>query len=146
MMRVGIGLLVIVLCVSMFGVCVSIAAERDDTTVWGFVKSIFVPSPDYFQTKMAVINEKLKTKLGGVAYLYLMIEHFLTTLDSVPSADLAFTIPAGFWGSGSPGFSYRFDAPATRPYIRVVRDVSTASYILMIAVWLYHKVRTFFEG
>lgn len=113
-------------------------------SLWDWIKSVFVPSPDYFSNKMAVLNDKLNTKLGGVAYLFLMLRYFFKTLDTVPDAGLMLNIPSGFYFEGYSGLSLDLLTTA-RPFIRVFRGVSTGAICIFTAIAIYHKLRTMFE-
>lgn len=129
--------------------CAAFAAAGSDGgggfNLWGFIKSIFVPGKDYFQNKMAVLNDKINRKLGGVAYLYLMINYFFKTLDSVPGASIKFSLPNGYFYQGYTGMSVDLLSYAGT-YVKVLKDVLTASYCLFIAIVCYHKLRKLFSG
>lgn len=111
-----------------------------------FIKALFVPSDNYFQNKIQVLNEKVNAKLGGVAYLYNMLDSFFKTLSSgAPNTDLKFSVPNNYLYSGYKGFDFDFLYSA-KPYIKLLKDVLTAACYLLTGIICYHKLRTFFSA
>lgn len=119
---------------------------EDEQANTSFIKSLFVPSDNYFQNKMQVLNDKVNAKLGGVAYLYNMLQSFFTTLDSgAPDVGINFSLPNGYLYNGYKGFKYDFLYTA-KPYIKLMKDVLTAACYLITGIVCYHKLRTFFSA
>lgn len=109
-----------------------------------FFKNIFVPAPNYFHNKLSVLYKRLYDRLGGLAYLYLMLHYFFKTLENVPSASMVISIPNNFFFTGYKGFSLDLFTSA-QPYIRMLRSVLTVSVCLATAIACYHKFRTLFR-
>lgn len=109
-----------------------------------FIKRIFVPDKDYFHNQLAIISKMTNDRLGGIAYLYNMLNEFFQELRNTPAAGLSFKLPNSFFFKGYKGFSFDFFASAA-PYINFIRNVTTSAFCLFIAVACYHKIRTFFS-
>lgn len=109
-----------------------------------FFKRLVVPEPNYFHNKLGALSQHINERLGGVSYLYQMINNFFKQLKNVPDVSLAFSLPDNFLFPGYRGFSYNFFESA-RPYVKVFRDVATATCYLSTAIICYHKLRTFFQ-
>lgn len=114
------------------------------SSVLDFIKDIFVPKENYFNNQIAKLNDNVNKKLGGVAYLYHLIESFFNTLLSAPSADFSFSVPDGFFGSGFKGAKFDFFHMA-KPFIRLLRTSFTAFVCLITAVVCYRKIVKLFE-
>lgn len=114
------------------------------SSILDFVKDIFVPKDNYFNNQIAKLNNNVNKKLGGVAYLYKMVESFFSTLQTAPSTDYTVSVPNGFFGSGYKGFDLDFFHMA-KPFINLMRAVITAFICIGTAVVCYRKIIKLFE-
>lgn len=121
------------------------ASELQLTGAFDFIKDIFVPKDNYFNNQIAKLNDNVNRKLGGIAYLYHMIEYFFKTLNSPPAqSDFTFSIPDNFVYDGFKGTSNDMLLFA-KPFIRIIKAVTTAFLVIITAIACYRKLVTFFE-
>lgn len=147
-------LIVLLLCITLFfslsiSVCASDVSPTADEgftfgTILEFIKDIFVPSTNYFNNKIAVLNNNINDRLGGVAYLFQMINSFFDTLKTAPLTEFNFSVPDGMYGSDYKGFSIDVFSMA-KPFIRILRSVSIAFMCLFTGIICYKKLIKLFE-
>lgn len=109
-----------------------------------FLKRLIVPDANYFHNELASLSKHANDRLGGVAYLYLMINNFFNQLKNVPNMALNFSIPNNFYFRGFQGVNIDV-LGAAKPFIDLIRNVLTSAACLFTAVTCYHKLRTFFQ-
>lgn len=109
-----------------------------------FLKRLIVPDANYFHNQLASLSKHANDRLGGVAYLYLMMNDFFHKLNNVPPVDIVFTMPNGFLFPGYKGFSVDIFTSA-KPFLNLIRNVSTSALAVFTVITCYHKLRTFFQ-
>ena len=108
-----------------------------------FIKYLIVPPENYFHNRLALLNNMVNEKFGGLGQLYQTLNDFFIKLSDPAPASLAFTMPNNFLWSGSSGF--RVDVfQCAAPYISLLRGFLTAAFFLLTVIVCYHKIRTFF--
>lgn len=135
-------ILALVLNVTAFAVEGGILGTLADLKAF-FVRLI-VPDKNYFHNALGAISAHANERLGGVAYLYHMINNFFNELRYAPTAGLSFSLPNNFFFRGYRGMNFDFLASA-KPYVDFIRNVTTAAYCIFIGICCYHKLRTFFN-
>ena len=114
--------------------------------VANFIKYRVVPPENYFHNRLALLNNLINEKFGGLGQLYQTLDDFFRKLATPKTAELQFRIPDNFWGSGYTGVSFNIFSGAG-VYIQFIRGFLTAAFFLLTVIVCYHKLRTFFtEG
>lgn len=114
------------------------------SAITDFIVHIFVPHSNYFNNKIAVLNDNVNKKLGGVAYLFHMITYFFKTMQNCPYTDFKVSMPEGFFYSGYKGFTQDVFLFA-KPFIRLLRSVIVGFICIITAIACYKKLIVLFE-
>lgn len=109
-----------------------------------FLKRLIVLDANYFHNKLGDLSARVNERFGGLAYLYLMLNDFFTSLRNAPTIEFMMNIPNNFLYRGYKGISLNFFTSA-KPYISFLRGTLTASSCLFTAVICYKKLLTFFN-
>lgn len=134
------------LSISVFASDVSPTADEGFTfgTILEFIKDIFVPSTNYFNNKIAVLNNNINDRLGGVAYLFQMINSFFDTLKTAPLTEFKVSVPDGLYGSDFNGIDVDVFSHA-KPFLRLLRSSVIAFMCLFTGIICYKKLIKLFE-
>lgn len=111
--------------------------------VANFIKYLVVPPENYFHNRLALLNNLINEKFGGLGQLYQTLDDFFHKLASPAAVRLKFTLPDNFLWPGSSGFTADLFTSAG-PYISLLRGALTAAFFLLTVITCYHKLRTFF--
>lgn len=126
------------------------AEEPNEDTIFagglaGFISWLFVPPEDYFITQISEINDAVNSKLGGLAYLYQLLNHFFKQLNMSDSeAALNFELPKDFFFDGYAGMKVNTLSLAM-PFVSMLKSVANIFICISTAIACYHKIRSFFS-
>ena len=154
MRYVALAMACVVLCgafvPAMANPSVSVLAASSDSgglLAWiaDFIRWLFVPDSGYFQSQISRLSDKVNSKLGGLSYLYQMLQNFFQGLQHPGQAGLSMQVQPGYWFSGSGGVSVNLLGGAI-PFVSMLRTVTTGLFAILTAMAGYKKLRSLFTA